>query len=338
MKQSKIAIIDPEVSPVRSADTQRSANFDRGKESSSTGRDTKEVYNLDNVDRTGSDKSLKIALVLNSLFTVFEIIAGWLSGSLALIADAIHNATDVLTLLISFIANRVSRRSGNQRHTFGFGRATILAAQLNSVVMILVAGFISIEAYQRLFEPLEIEGSWVILVASSGVLLNGAMAWLLSKQKSDLNMRSAFIDLFFDALSSVGAVAAGIILVTTGFSKVDSIVAFIIAALLLFNAVKIFAEAISVLLEGTPRGLDLTTVESTILEDERIITTDDIHLWAIRSNYNFLACHIVIENRDLVEVRQIVDSLKARLLKLRIQHTTIEVENPTDHLKYSHTH
>ncbi|MDR2538451.1 MAG: cation diffusion facilitator family transporter [Bifidobacteriaceae bacterium] len=282
--------------------------------------------------------AISIALILNSAFTVFEVVIGLISGSLALVADAIHNATDVLTLSISFVANKISRRQGNKKHTFGYGRATILAAQFNSMIMILVAGFIAFEAYQRLWQTLEIEGMWVIVVAACGIVVNGIMAWLLSKEKSDLNMRSAYIDLFFDTLSSGGAVISGIVLVTSGYTKVDSIIAFVIAALLLFNALQIFKEAVSILLEGTPKEIDLQKVERAILADPRILITDDILVWSIRSHYNFLACHIVIDDRDFKHARDIVNGVKDRLVQIKIQHTTIEVENHADHLRFSHEH
>ena len=274
-----------------------------------------------------SDGGIKFGLVLNSLYTIVEFGFGILTGSLALIADASHNLTDTFTLTVSFIANRISRRKANDSKTFGYGRATILAALLNATLMLAVAGFIVFEAIQRLSHPQAIEGGIVAIVASVGILVNGSIAYILSKNRKDLNMRSAFIDMAFDALSSLGAVIAGIIILLTGITWIDSLIGFVIAALLVFNTLKILREAVQILLEGTPKDLDITAVTRAIAETDNILSVDDMHVWAIRSGYNALSCHIVIDEAELKNSRVIVENTKRRLLKdFNIHHATIEVE------------
>ncbi len=278
-------------------------------------------------DTKNNDGGIKFGLVLNSLFTIVEFGFGIATGSLALIADASHNLTDTFTLTVSFIANRLGRREANASKTFGYGRATILAALLNSSVMLAVAGFIVFEAVQRIAHPVAVEGGVVAIVAAFGIVVNGSIALVLSKNRKDLNMRSAFVDMAFDALSSLAAVISGLIIYFTGAKYVDSIVGLIIAALLLYNTLKILKEAVQILLEGTPANLDITAVTEAIKSTDKVMKVDDMHVWAIRSGYNALSCHIVIDEKQLPHSRDIVEAVKAKLRnKHDIQHATIEVE------------
>lgn len=274
-----------------------------------------------------NDGSIKFGLVLNTAFTIVEFIFGILTGSLALIADAAHNLTDTFTLTVSFVANRLARREANDSKTFGYGRATILAALLNASVMLAVAAFIVIEAIQRLGNPHPVEGGIVAIIAFIGILVNGSIAIVLSKNRKDLNMRSAFVDMSFDALSSLGAVIAGLIIWLTGITWVDSAVGLIIAALLVYNTLKILREAVQILLEGTPKDLDVTAITQAITDTDEVLSVDDMHVWAIRSGYNALSCHIAIDETDLKDSRNIVEVVKAKLRSdYDIQHATIEVE------------
>jgi len=280
-----------------------------------------------NHDAKNNDGSIKFGLVLNTAFTIVEFIFGVLTGSLALIADAAHNLTDTFTLSVSFIANRLARREANASKTFGYGRATILAALLNATVMLAVAAFIVFEAIQRLGHPQPIEGGLVAIIASIGILVNGSIALVLSKNRKDLNMRSAFIDMSFDALSSLGAVIAGLVILLTGITWIDSAIGLVIAGLLVYNTLKILREATQILLEGTPNNLDIGAITQAITATDKVLSVDDMHVWAIRSGYNALSCHIAIDEAELKESRNIVESVKAKLRNdYDIQHATIEVE------------
>ena len=280
-----------------------------------------------NHDQNNNDGSIKFGLVLNTGFTIVEVVFGILTGSLALIADAAHNLTDTFTLSVSFAANRLAKREANDSKTFGYGRATILAALLNASVMLAVAAFIVIEAIQRFGDPHPVEGGVVAVVAFVGILVNGSIAYVLSKNRKDLNMRSAFVDMAFDALSSLGAVIAGLIIWLTGITWVDSAVGLVIAALLVYNTLKILREAVQILLEGTPADLDIAAVTDSIVSTDKVMKVDDMHVWAIRSGYNALSCHIVIDEKQLPNSRDIVEAVKAKLRnEQNIQHATIEVE------------
>ncbi len=278
-------------------------------------------------DTKNNDGSIKFGLVLNTSFTIVEFIFGILTGSLALIADAAHNLTDTFTLTISFIANRVAGREANDSKTFGYGRATILAALLNASIMIAVAGFIVFEAIQRLSRPQAVEGGVVAAVAAVGILVNGSIALVLSKNPKDLNMRSAYVDMAFDALSSFGAVIAGLVILFTGLRWVDSVIGLVIAGLLLYNTFKILKEAVLILLEGTPADINIAEVTAAIKATDSVLNVDDMHVWAIRSGYNALSCHIVIDDKQLPNSRDIIEKVKATLRQdYAIQHVTIEVE------------
>ncbi len=278
-------------------------------------------------NQVNNDGAIKFGLVLNSLFTVVEFGFGIATGSLALIADASHNLTDTFTLMVSFTANRLARREANESKTFGYGRATILAALLNASVMLAVAAFIVFEAIQRLTHPQPIEGGIVAIVACVGIAVNGSIALVLSKHRKDLNMRSAFIDMSFDALSSLGAVIAGLVILFTGVNGIDSVVGLLIAGLLVYNTLKILKEATQILLEGTPKEIDIISVKQAIVDTDNVLKVDDVHIWAIRSGYNALSCHIVIDEKNLPKSRVIVEAVKTTLRSGHdIQHATIEVE------------
>ncbi len=284
-----------------------------------------------------SNSAIKFGLILNTTYTIVEFTFGVLTGSLALIADAAHNLTDTFTLSVSYIANKVAKREANESKTFGYGRATILAALLNSSVMLAIAGFIGFEAIQRFRNPVEIEGGVIAIVASIGILVNGSIAYVLSKQKHDLNMKSAYIDMAFDALSSFGAVVAGLLIVFTGINGIDSLIGLVIASLLLYNAFRILSEATQILLEGTPKNIDVVAITEAIMNTDKVLDIDDLHVWSIRSGFNTLSCHITIDEEDLKESRNIVEAVKISLRNRHdIRHATIEVE--LEDSKYQDTH
>ena len=268
-----------------------------------------------------------LGLILNSTFTVFEFIMGILTGSLALIADATHNLTDSLTLVISYVAQRIGKKLPNKAKTYGYGRATIVAALLNAGILVAVAAFIAYESIQRFSEPHEVSGGVVAGVASVGILINGYIAWKFSKRKNDLNARSAYTNMFYDTLSSVGALIAGLVMLVTGWSGLDAVIGLLIAGMLLFATFKIIAEALHVLLEGVPPGTDLVAIQNELCKVRQVKDVDDLHVWAISSEYIALSCHLIIKDDDLKDSRHIVEEAKKMLTEqFSIGHSTIEIE------------
>lgn len=276
---------------------------------------------------TNLDNKLKLGLVLNTGFTIIEFAAGIFSGSLALTSDAGHNLTDSLSILISFFGNKISKREANEEHSYGYGRASILTALLNGVILILLAGYIFYEAIQRISKPEPVEGGIIMLVAFIGILVNGGVALLFKNEKADLNIRGAYVNMFFDMLASVGALFAGFLIVITGKTIFDPIISILIGILLVKSSIGVVRDAMHVLLEGVPEGVDVKKVKDAILALPKIKNVDDLHIWAISSRLSALSCHIVIEDCDMEESTKIVKQVKEDLHKnFNIEHATIETE------------
>lgn len=273
------------------------------------------------------DNKLKLGLVLNSGFTVVEFIAGTLSGSLALISDAGHNLTDSLTLLISYIANKIAKRKANVEHTYGYGRATILAALINGFILFLLAIYIFYEAYHRFQNPRPVEGGVVMIVAFIGICINTSIALLFRSNKNDLNIRSAYVNMLFDALASFGALLAGLLIILTKQPIFDSLISIIIGLFLLRGSWSVVRAAMHVLLEGVPEGIDVGKVKETIFKSQSVKNVDDLHIWALSSQQAALSCHVIIEDRGVEESTKIVKQIKEMLHdKFHIEHATIETE------------
>lgn len=273
-------------------------------------------------------KNLKIGIVLNSGFTVLEFLVGLFSGSLALMSDAGHNLTDALSLVISYSAHRISNRKANEDKTYGYGRATILAALLNATILIVLALYIFYEAYGRIMHPEPVQGQIIVLVAFIGLIINASVALLFRNSLSDLNMRSAFINMTYDALASLGAIVAGILILFTGMTIFDPLISVLIGTMLVFSVWGVVKDALHVLLEGVPEGTDMQKVKEHILKISPLIkNVDDLHIWAISSQFAALSCHIVIEECDLEQSMQIVEHIKKELKdNFKIEHATIETE------------
>ena len=273
------------------------------------------------------DNKLKLGLLLNTGFTIFEFAIGIFSGSLALISDAGHNLTDSLSLLIAFFAQKIARREANADHSYGYGRATILAALLNGLILVLLAFYIFYEAFGRLTKPEPVEGGLVMIVAFVGIIINGSIALIFRKSQEDLNIKSAYVNMFYDMLASVGALIAGLLIILTRLTIFDSIISILIGILLLRSSWSVARDAMHVLLEGVPEGLKPEEVKKAILTIPSVEAVDDLHVWAISSQYAALSCHVVIEDCDLEKSTKIVKQIKEELhKKFNIEHATIEIE------------
>jgi cobalt-zinc-cadmium efflux system protein len=287
--------------------------------------------------KLSKDASIVVGLVLNTVYTVIAFVFGLLTGSLALIATATDSLLDSFTLGIAFAANRLSQREANDGMSFGYGRATILGALLNATIMLTVAVFIGFEAVKRFGHPQNVSGGTVAVVALIGVALNGVIALILSAHRRDLNMRSVFVDNAVDAVAGAATALSGLIILLTHARWIDSVVGLAIALLLIFNAYKILLEAVQILLEGTPKDLDTAAIMQAIVGIEKVVRVDDMHVWAIRSGYNALSCHIVIDEANLMHSHGIVEAVKAKLkTAYDIQHATVEVELDSDTRHHHH--
>ncbi|MBI2797797.1 cation transporter [Candidatus Saccharibacteria bacterium] len=268
-----------------------------------------------------------IGFILNTGFTVLEFVVGIMAGSLALVSDASHNLTDSLSIAIAFGGERVSSRQANDSKSYGFGRVSIVTALINGVLLFAVAAYIFYEAYLRILNPEPVKGGLVAIVALAGILINGVVALLFYKDKDDLNVKSTFLNMAFDTLSSVGAMIAGLIILVTGNTLVDPIIGILIGCMLVFSAYGVVRDALHILLEGTPKDIDSSEIANFILSFPHVKGVDDLHIWSISSHYLAMSCHIVIEEENLQSSVDQVKAIKKQLLgKYQIQHATIETE------------
>lgn len=274
----------------------------------------------------GLDLKFQLGLILNTSFTIFEFVVGMMSGSLALVSDAGHNLTDSLSLLIAFVAEKFGHKQADANHSYGHKRATIIAALFNSSVLVLLAMFIFYSAIQRFLHPEPVSGILVMVVACAGILVNGSIAWLFSKDQ-DLHIRSAFLSMAFDTLASLGALLAGIFIYFTGQTIADPIASVVIGIMLLVSAGEVIGDSLHILLEGVPKGIDVKEVTKTIAAFPQVKSYHELHIWSLSSNDVALSCHLVLNNCSLETSTQINKDLKSKLKeKFGIETTTIEVE------------
>ena len=269
---------------------------------------------------------LKWALIISSVYFFAELTAGFLTNSLALLSDAGHMLSDIGALALSLFAFRVAKRPATHHSTYGYHRVEILAALFNGLTLWLIVGVIFTSAYYRLANPPAVESFGMIVVAVLGLLVNIAAAAILhSGHQHNLNMRGAFLHVMSDAIGSVGAIAAGAIMLTTGWYLADPLISMFIGALILYSSWSLIKDSLSVLMQSVPKGIRLDEVRQTIEAVDGVHKVHDLHVWAVTSDIYTLSAHAVVENGgDFHQVLNgIEDTLKERF---NIEHTTIQLE------------
>ncbi|MGB7291840.1 MAG: cation diffusion facilitator family transporter [Thermodesulfobacteriota bacterium] len=271
-------------------------------------------------------KALVVVLCLTVCFMIVEIVAGFYTGSLALLSDAVHMFTDAFSISIALLAIWFSLKPPTSVKTFGFYRAEILAAFFNSMLLFVLSVVIILEAYERLLAPREVKSLMMTVVAVFGLLVNLIGAFVLSKYQSEnMNIRGAFYHVISDALGSLGTLIAGLIILVTNWYYADSIISIIISILIIRGAWGLFWDSIHILLEGTPKGIELKSVEDTIRSHRGVLGVHDLHAWTLTQGFEALSAHLVIEDMQLSE--DLVSELKRVLFeKFRISHVTLQVE------------
>lgn len=267
-----------------------------------------------------------IGTILNLGFVIIETTVGIFSNSLALLADAGHNFSDVLGLLLAWGASWLVKHPPSQRFTYGWRRSSILAALLNAIILLLAMGAITWEAIQRLTNPTAIPGQTIIIVAIIGVVINTSTALLfMSGSHGDLNIRGAFFHMAADALVSVGVVIAGIAILTTGWLWFDPVISLIIVAVVIFGTWQLFQDSLHLALDGVPQGITLQAVETYLSEIEGVNEVHDLHIWAMSTTETALTVHLVMCNGHPGDefLADVVQKLKE---KFAIAHATIQIE------------
>lgn len=270
---------------------------------------------------------LLVALLLTLGFAGVEALAGWWSGSLALLSDAAHMATDSSALGLAAAATWLARRPPSLRHSYGLARAEVLAALLNSVLMLVLLGYIVHEAIDRLGAPRDIHGETVIGVAAMGLAVNLIVAWVLSRGEHTLNSRAALLHVLGDALGSVAAIAAGLVIVLTGWTPIDPLLSLLVVALILVSALRLLREAVHVLMEGVPAHLRLEAIGQDLAALDGVTRVHDLHVWTLSSGSIALSAHLEIRDLDLWP--GILDQARRAMGgRHGIRHVTLQPETP----------
>ncbi len=269
--------------------------------------------------------AFKIGISINIVFIIVEATYGFFSNSMALVADAGHNLSDVLALVFSWVAVILSQRKPTLKFTYGFRRSTILIALLNTILLLAAVVFIVWETIERIGKPLEINSNSVITIAALGIAVNGFTAWLFMKgKKHDLNIRSAFVHFIADALVSLGVVVAGIIMAFTGIAWIDSAVSIAIIAVILYSSYHLLIDSVNLALDAVPENVNIEDVRSYLKSLPQVTDIHDLHIWALSTTDAALTVHLATNAQtDVSFITNIQHQLHEQF---DIEHATIQVE------------
>ena len=297
-----------------------------------------------------TSKVLRFSLVITAAYIVLLVVAGVRARSLALLSEAGHNVSDFLALLLSWFAVYVQARPPSTTKTYGYHRAGVLAAFINASSLVLVSLLIFYEAIHRLYQPVQVQPQLMMWVAGFGVVMNGGIAFMLHRDRRDLNIRSAFVHEVGDTLSTAAVILGGWAIVLTGQYWIDPALSLMIGGLILWSSYGIIRESLNILLEGAPRGMELDEIMSEVKAIEGVNDIHDLHVWSIGSETHALSCHIAIEDIPPSASERILLDVRQRLAeKFHIHHTTIQFEHvvcdvahgcvlPVTHEGHPHSH
>jgi cobalt-zinc-cadmium efflux system protein len=282
--------------------------------------------------------AIKLALVVTLVLVVVEFVAGHIGHSLALISDGWHNLTDLPSLGLAWLALYFERKSPDDQRTFGYKRAGVLAAFVNALMLVGVALYLCYEGYQRVMAPEPISTRLMLGVGVVALVINSTISFSLSRDRHDLNLRAVFIHNLGDALSNVGIIAGAWLIARTGQQLIDPLLAFLIAGMILWGAIGIITDSTNILLESTPKGINLPEVASLVLGVPGVREVHDIHVWSLGSSSHALSCHVRILDMPTSESEYICQRIREALHSgFGIDHTTIQFEHthaPGDFHRY----
>ena len=279
-----------------------------------------------------SDRGLLLAVGINVLLTLAQVIGGIVSGSLSLIADALHNLSDAASLGIALFARKISRRPADESKSFGYQRAEVIAALINLTLLITVSLYLIYEAVWRIVEPQVVAGLIIVLVAGVALIIDIITALITYRlSKSSMNMKAAFLHNLSDALTSIGVIIAGALILLYEWYWVDTLLTFLIAGFVLWQGMIMLPKTIHLLMEGTPENLSSAEIKSSMEEVGDVQDVHHIHIWNLDEHRIALEAHVVVTANELQEVEGIKENLKRVLKdKFKITHSTLEFEHHTD--------
>src|SRR5512143_1542024 len=271
---------------------------------------------------------LALALFITLVFVLVEAGAGVFADSLALLTDAAHNLTDVVALALSWYAVRLTLQPANSRKTYGYHRAGILVALLNSTTLVLISVGIFYDAYRRFLSPPEVKAGVMVGVGLVAVAVNAVTAWLVQRgSEHDLNLRAAFVHLMSDVASTIGAVIAGVIIYFTGANWLDPLVSVLIGVLILYNAWGIVRESVDILLEATPNDLDMEAMVKDIRQLDGVLGVHDLHVWSLTQSLRTMSAHILTNDISISRGAQIQQRVREMVRRrYNIAHATLQLE------------
>lgn len=294
---------------------------------------------------TEMNRRFQLAILLNLAFVAIEAYFGWMANSLALLADAGHNLSDVAGLLLAWLGIWATSWKANQRHTYGWQKLSIMASLLNAVMLIVAMAYLAYEAVTRLGQNHQLQGETIVWVALVGIVINALTAWLFLKDShSDLNMRAAFLHMSADALVSLGVVISGLLVIWLGWDWIDTLVSLIIAGVVVAATWSVFTQSLHLSFDGVPAQIDYSKVEQRLLSLPSVIAVHNLHIWAMSTHNNALSAHLVVDahtNHDDV----LTQANHALTEQFDLTHTTLQLESAnyathcqTEHLTHQHHH
>jgi cobalt-zinc-cadmium efflux system protein len=270
---------------------------------------------------------LQVSMVLTLAYVVATFYFGLRAHSLALISEAGHNVSDLLAIALSFVAVYFQARPATDQKTFGYQRAGVLAAFVNASTLVVLSAWIAIAAIHRISAPVAVQPRVMMYVAAAGVLMNGTVATLLWRFSGDVNIRSVFLHMLGDTLSTAAVIAGGAAILFSGMSWIDPVLSILIAGMILWSSVGIIRETLNILLEGTPRNLQLGEIRVAMESVEGVLNVHDLHVWSLGSQSHALASHITIAEMRMSECSGILAGINSALRdRFHITHTTIQFE------------
>jgi cobalt-zinc-cadmium efflux system protein len=272
------------------------------------------------------EKRLLLSFTLTLLILFAEIIGGIVSKSLALLSDAGHMLTDVFALGLSMIAMRIGRKPSDRRATFGYQRIGLLAAVINAVSLIVIALFIFYESYHRFLSPPQIHTTTMLIIAGIGLTGNILIALILGNSHKDLNIKSAWLHVLGDTLSSVGVIISGVIIFYTGWPYADPVASILIGVIILFGGIRVVKEALTIFLEMTPTGFDAEKIVKKIAEMPGVMGIHDVHLWSPSHRNVAFSAHIWVHDQKLSEVAELRRTIEEELMAMDIRHIMLQFE------------
>lgn len=281
-------------------------------------------------DMSKVNKAFIIGIVLNTVFVAVEAGAGFWFNSLALLSDAGHNLSDVVSLILAMLAFRLMRVRPNDRYTYGYKKSTVLVSLLNAIILLVAVGMIVGESINKIRNPQPVDGDAIAWVAGVGIIINAFTALLLFREKGqDLNVKGAYLHMAADTLVSVGVLVSGLVIQHTGWYLIDPLIGIVVAIVILISTWQLLHDSVRLSLDGVPMGIDVEKVREVIARNPLVKNVHHLHIWAISTTENALTAHVVVDSTD--DMEELKCKLKHDLRNINIQHATLELELAGSH-------